>query len=73
MQFAIDVAFLNAKGVVIQIVADVPPWRAVWKVRDAVAVLETPSGRSPLAIGMQLKIATASDRVLPLPLQSWAC
>ncbi len=71
MRFAIDVAFLDTRGTVIQLAADVRPWRAVWKVRGAIAVLETPSGRCPLTAGMRLKIAS-DGAALPVVLKSWA-
>jgi uncharacterized membrane protein (UPF0127 family) len=73
MRFPIDVAFLGAHGEVIDVVADVRPWRAVWRIREAIAVLEIASGRCPLAPGMQLRIVAANKLVLPPVLQPWVC
>ena len=44
MREPIDVAFIDEEGRVIVIIDGMMPWRVSVKVRDAVAVIQTPSG-----------------------------
>ena len=44
MRMAIDVAFLDADGVVVKQVGALPPWRATSVCRAARSVLELPAG-----------------------------
>jgi uncharacterized protein len=44
MRMAIDVAFLDAEGVVLRQVGALPPWRATPVQRGARSVLELPAG-----------------------------
>jgi uncharacterized protein len=57
MRFPIDVVFLDGDLRVVEIVADLRPWRAAGK-RGARAVLELPAGecaRRGLAVGDQIR------------------
>ena len=59
MRFSIDVVFLDDELRVVQIAADLRPWRAAGK-RGARAVLELPAGeceRRGLRVGDQLRFA----------------
>jgi uncharacterized membrane protein (UPF0127 family) len=73
MRFPIDIAFLDAEGVIVEIAADVSPWRIVPKVRSAVAVLEIPSGRCPLFRGACVELHSIVSDDLPAHLQKWVC
>jgi uncharacterized membrane protein (UPF0127 family) len=59
MRFPIDVVFLDDELRVVEIAADLRPWRAAGK-RGARAVLELPAGecaRRGLAVGDQVRFA----------------
>lgn len=45
MRFPIDLIFLSRELDVVDVVAEVPPWRAAWR-RGARAVLELPAGEA---------------------------
>jgi uncharacterized membrane protein (UPF0127 family) len=56
MRFTLDVAMLDARGVVLAIRRAVRPWRVVVAARGTHAVLETPAGGVSLAPGSRLLI-----------------
>lgn len=44
MRFAIDAVFIDARGRVVRVAADLPPWRFAAMARGARDVLELPAG-----------------------------
>ena len=44
MRYAIDVAFIDSRGVVRKVVSGLPPWRVVWWARGARDCIELPIG-----------------------------
>jgi uncharacterized membrane protein (UPF0127 family) len=71
MRFAIDIAFLDCHGTVLKIAPDVHPWRAIFKVPHASAILETPSGRCPLTLGVRVRISRLAATCMTPLLQAW--
>lgn len=69
MRFAIDLAFLSREGEVLRTVRELPPWRATWPVRGAVATLEQPAGELKLAPGDQIRLIGPQ----PIPLLANWC
>ena len=61
MRYAIDVAYLDRRGVVVGLTHQLRPWRVGWPVRGARAVLELSAGRLA-EVGVQ-----AGDQLLGLP------
>lgn len=74
MRVPIDVVFLDADGMVLRVVAGLPPGRAVW-LRGARSVIELPAGgarRHALVPGLRLPLPPAASRhVAGLPAAPW--
>lgn len=64
MTYSIDVIFLDKDMVIVNITADMPPWRISKIVKKAESVLELPAGtvrRSNLSLGEQLVFRALPD------------
>jgi uncharacterized protein len=65
MRFAIDVAWLDARGRVLALKPHVAPWRFTLPVREGRFVVEVPAGRVPWEVGQRLAvIGAAGDELL---------
>jgi uncharacterized membrane protein (UPF0127 family) len=65
MRFAIDVIWLDARGVVLGVRAGVRPWRIALAPRGTQAVLEVPAGSASIDVGTHLAVATEKDEDTP--------
>lgn len=80
MQFPIDVLFVDAQGVVVQVARDVAPWRAAMSVRAHV-VIELPAGAAShcdVHVGDRMTFLESGSDIGaplagPLPLRVHAC
>ncbi len=65
MRFAVDAAFLDAGGKVVEVRRGVRPWRVAVPAAPAHAVLETAAGvLDALAPGVRLRLAAPTDAVM---------
>jgi uncharacterized membrane protein (UPF0127 family) len=71
MRFAIDVVFLDTEGVVQAVKLSVAPWRIVWPVAKARAVLEFPAGRITLTPGQRLAVAAGPPSTVLAGFPAW--
>jgi uncharacterized membrane protein (UPF0127 family) len=70
MRFPIDVAMLDRRGVVLNVLNHVRPWRLVRGCAEAYSILEAASGQiSPQCVGSQLQITEPAVIAVRPPLQ----
>jgi hypothetical protein len=65
MRFSIDVAFVDAAGIIVAVRSNITPWRVVMPEGGAMAAIETRTSECPLASQQKVAIAGVSVSALP--------